>query len=133
MAPQLLSRAAAAAAGVLAAIHGYQAWLQAETAGYLAVLSGFAAVLGLLAAIRLGCSGCVESRLLTGAVALGSLGLHLLGATVGLPGQGHPLPPTAVEILTLTLSCLTLLLLTLSSPRARLGPGRRRLRPGSRA
>lgn len=119
-------RGTAVAAGLLAVAHGLLAVAQIEDTAYLAVLSGFAAVFGLLAALRLGCADCLEARLVTTLIAASALLGNLLVAVVGLPGQDGPTPPSIMEITVVALACLTLLLLTLSSPRARLRPRRSR-------
>lgn len=122
-------RATAAAAGLLAVAHGLLAVTQIEDTAYLTVLSGFAAVFGLVAAVRLGCANCLESRLVTTLIAASALLGNLLVAVVGLPGQDGPTPPSILEIAVVALACLTLLLLTLSSSRARLQPRRSRQNP----
>ncbi|MGJ9373896.1 hypothetical protein [Nesterenkonia sp. CF4.4] len=115
---------AAVSAALLAGTHGFYGWLQLEETAYLTVLSGLAAVLGILAAGRLWWSNCVESRLTTAAVALCTLLGLLLVTAVGLPGAGATDAPSWIEILLVALSCSTLLLLVLSSSRSRLEPRR---------
>lgn len=119
-------RATAASAVLLAVAHGYLAWLQYDDTAYLALLSGVAALLGIIAAARLWWANCMESRFVTAAIALGALLGHLLVAAVGLPGQRQALPPQAIDVIIVALSCAVLLLLVITRPPPRAPPQEQR-------
>lgn len=111
------AKIAALATALLASGQGYQSWVQLHDAPYLTVLTGAAAVLGLLAAARLWWSNCMESRLLSAALAICALAGNLIVATIGLPGAGQPTAPTTSSVLIVVLSGVTLLALMYSNER----------------
>ncbi|WP_218221553.1 hypothetical protein [Nesterenkonia sp. Act20] len=120
-------RAAATATALLAVAHAFESWTHLEGAVYIALLSGSAALLGILAAARLWWRNCIESRLISAALAVAALLGHLLVAVVGLPGQSEPSPPGLAGSVVVVTSAAVLVLLLLSSGDHRWGssgPGR---------
>ena len=107
---------------LLAVAHVAHAWVQFADTAYLAVLSGFAATLGIVGVVWLCRGNYVESRLVTAAVAMSTLVGHLLVTAVGLPGRPEATSPSLLEIVIVALACSTLLLLVLSSSRSRSQP-----------